>query len=227
MRNIGRIAARIKKIAPDIVLLQEVDGPSLVNGYIDHIAALQDKAGYPYAHFAVHTDIKGKKRAVHVAGTAILSKYPLENMRSVYFPSRFPGPKKGYAAADVMLPGGARVTLVSVHLALIASKKNPQRLHQSRLIIKGLQGAPQHPLIIGGDMNCTHGEEETIPHLMKKLGLQAYKPDASGEHTFPVWKPRQRIDWILPSLHFHFIAQKTFHDVASDHAGVWARLQLV
>lgn len=222
-RNIARIGGTLRRLRSDIVLLQEVDGPSLVNGYIDHIAALQDKAGYPYAHFAAHTDIHGRKRSVHMAGTAILSRYPLENTRSVYFSSRLPGPRKGYAVADVLLPDGTRITVASIHLALIATKTNPKRLEQSTQIIDGLS-ASTHPLIIGGDLNCTHGNEETIPHLMRKLKLHAFEPDKDGHHTFPVWKPRRRIDWILPSREFHFVGQKTYHDVASDHAGVLARL---
>lgn len=226
MRNIERIAIRIKKIGPDIVLLQEVDGPSMVNGHIDTIATLQEKGGYPFTYFAVHTNIRGRKRSVHVAGTAILSRYPLHNVRSIYFPSRFPGPRKGYAAAEVLLPSGQRVTVVSLHLALIATKNSPRRLHQTRQIIEELESR-EHPLIVGGDMNCTHEGEEAIPLLMRKLGLHAFEPGADGHLTFPVWKPRERIDWILPSHHFRFATQKTYCDIASDHAGVVVRLVLV
>jgi endonuclease/exonuclease/phosphatase family metal-dependent hydrolase len=225
VKNTKQIAEQIKKADPDIVGLQEVDGPSLLNGGYDQLAEIQRYSGYPYAYFAPHSLFKRKSKTIHEAGTAILSKHPLVNPRTAFFSRTFPIPRKGYAVSDILLPNGAHMTFVSVHLVLFDIGRTSARSRQSRHMVKHLAGGP-HPIVITGDMNCSAKRESTIPNLMKGLDLHAYEVDSPHHKTFPAWKPRRRIDWILPSKNFRFLNHTIYHDIATDHAGVLAHLVL-
>ena len=224
-QNTLQIAEKIKKVSPDIVGLQEVDGPSLLNGGYDQVKEIQRVTGYPYAYFAPTSRVPGRKKNIHIAGTAIISKHPLVNPRTEFFARAFPIPRKGYAVADVALPGGKHVTFVSAHLVVFDNRTGARRMKQSRHMIESLLSTP-HPIVITGDMNCTSQKEETIPSLMKGLDLHAFEPESTSHDTFPVWNPKRRIDWILPSRLLRFIDHAVHHDVATDHAGVFARLAL-
>jgi endonuclease/exonuclease/phosphatase family metal-dependent hydrolase len=224
-RNTHQIAEKIKKISPDIVGLQEVDGPSFFNGGYDQVREIQRITGYAYAYFAPSSRF-GRKKSIHIAGTAIISKHPLINPRTEFFAPTFPIPRKGYAVADVALPDGKHITFVSAHLVVLDSRTGARRLKQSRHIVESLLSTP-HPIVITGDMNCTSEKEETLPSLMKGLDLHAFEPESSEHHTFPVWNPKRRIDWILPSRLLRFVDHAVHHDVATDHAGVFAHLALI
>ncbi len=225
-KNTLQIAEKIKKVSPDIVGLQEVDGPSLLNGGYDQVKEIQRVTGYPYAYFAPSSHIRGHKNNIHIAGTAIISKHPLINPRTEFFAPAFPIPRKGYAVADVALPSGKHVTFVSAHLVVLDNRAGSRRMRQSRHMIESLVSTP-HPIVITGDMNCTSQKEETIPSLMRGLDLHAFEPESTSHHTFPVWNPKRRIDWILPSRLLRFLDHAVHHDVATDHAGVSARLALI
>lgn len=224
-RSIGRVAAVVRAANADVVALQEVDGPSFVNGYTDQVAVIADLAGYTYRAFAPHTMIRSRGRNIHVAGTAVLSRYPISSFQGSHFPvnpsRRF---RKGYVAADINLPNGNIVTVVSAHFSLMDSPEKRIRLRESRYLAERLQPRT-HPIIIAGDFNCGHREEWTISHLATALGLHAPDPRLVLPKTFPSWKPLQRIDWILPSLDLTVLEEKVVSHRASDHAAVFARLK--
>jgi len=225
VKNTKQIAEKIQKANPDIVGLQEVDGPSILNGGYDQLTEIQHYSGYPYAYFAPHSLFKRKSKTLHQAGTAILSKYPLLNPRTAFFARTFPIPRKGYAVSDILLPNGKHITFVSVHLVLIDIRRRASRSKQSGHMARHLADGP-HPIIITGDLNCSAKKESTIPALIKELDLHAYEVDSPLHKTFPSWNPRRRIDWILPSKSFRFLDHTIHHDIATDHAGVLAHLVL-
>ena len=46
--NLDEVVRILRQEQPDVVALQEADGPSLWSGRFDHVAYLSEKAGIPY-----------------------------------------------------------------------------------------------------------------------------------------------------------------------------------
>ncbi len=66
----------IRSVNPDIVVLQESDSPRISRGNVDLVRFFQDGLDY-YSYFGPST-VSG------TFGTAILSRFPLENQRTIY-----------------------------------------------------------------------------------------------------------------------------------------------
>ena len=117
--NLDKIAASIRRHSPDIVTLQEVDQFSVLSGGFNQFDFLSTKLGYPYKYFAPSCSARFLGKSIFVSGEAIFSKYPLENCESFKFDFSFPTERKGFVVADVRLPEGKILTIVSVHLVWI------------------------------------------------------------------------------------------------------------
>jgi len=99
-------------------------------------------------------------------GNAILSRYPLENVRAV----RFPGIEKWYGSGQHRLGGrnalfaevtvaGLKVTLGSTHLES-GLADHEIRAQQSRWICAEIRKYAQgQPVILGGDLNAIHTQK--------------------------------------------------------------------
>lgn len=216
--NLDRVAAVFKREAPDVVALQEADGPSVWSGRFDHVAYLAGKAGFQHGFRGRHVDGWG----LHY-GSAMLSRLPLSDRRSVTFAPSPPTMSKGFVTARIPWPGrdDLKVTVVSVHLDYARAKI---RERQARTMIAKLSDA-ERPLIVLGDFNCKWDDDEsTLKLLAEKLKLSPYCPDAEGMGTFP--GSGQRIDWILISGELEFASHKTLTDSVSDHRFVTAAIGL-
>ena len=216
--NVDDIAAVLKRESPDIVALQEADGPSFWSGRFDHVRHLAQRAGFPHAVRGEHA------RALKVCyGTALLSTLPLVHPVSVTFPPvplTFP---KGYVVSTITWPndGGLQVDVVSVHLDFVRAfvRKRQAAEMISRLRQRG------RPLIVMGDFNCEWtSREPTLRTLASRLGLRAYRPEAAGLRTFR--RVRRRLDWVLVSRDFEFVTYGALPDHISDHLGVVSELRL-
>jgi len=116
-QNISAIARLLNKINPDIVALQEADGPSGWSGNFDYIELLAREAGYPWYYRANHAE-----NWLFSYGTAILSRLPVtETIQHTFNPSP-PTFNEGFLLGQVNwmnhnAPGSAlAVDVVSVHL---------------------------------------------------------------------------------------------------------------
>jgi endonuclease/exonuclease/phosphatase family metal-dependent hydrolase len=216
--NLRDIAEILKDEKPDIVALQEADGPSLWSGSFDHVRYLAEKAGFPYSMRGEH--VKGLKL---VYGTAILSRYPLQNPLSVTFAPSPPTFSKGLVVCAFSWPGCATpVDVVSVHLDF---SRVSVRKRQAEEMIDALSSR-KRPLVLMGDFNCEWtAEEPTLRRIAEKLKLKAYEPEAVGLKTFSLMK--SRLDWILISRDFDFETYRVLPDVLSDHSAVVSELRWV
>ncbi len=211
------IAAVLVREKPDVVALQEADGPSIWSGNFNHVQCLAEKAGFPYSMRGEH--VKGLKLSY---GTALLSVLELKDAVSLAFkPS--PTPPKGFVVGTIEWPasGGFKVDVVSVHLDF--ARKSVRKKQVQELIEKLSQR--ENALIVMGDFNCEWtGREPTLRTLADKLKLRTYEPKSAEMKTFP--KLKMRIDWILVSPEIEFEAYEVIPDVVSDHLGVIARLKI-
>jgi endonuclease/exonuclease/phosphatase family metal-dependent hydrolase len=99
-----RQLAMIARVDPDLLALQESDSARISLNNNDYVRYFAGKLGY-YSYY-------GPKTVAGTYGTAILSKYPLENPRTVF--SFSDQDEVGTAEAEIEV-GGRRFTIYDVH----------------------------------------------------------------------------------------------------------------
>ena len=215
--NLDEVAAVLTSHKPDLVALQEADGPSVLTGKFDHVQRLADEANYPFSVRGEHVKMKR-----HISGTALLSMLPLHDPTSVTFEPSPPTFSKGFVVSTANWPGAdVQVDVVSVHLDF--SRKSVRK-KQVRELVDHLSNR-DNPLIVMGDFNCQWSDRKSAVHeLAKSLDLQAYQPEGDDMNTFP--KLRRRLDWILISRDLTFAEYRVLDDKVSDHRAVVADVKL-
>ena len=96
--------ALIRQVSPDILALQESDSARISLNNNDYVRYFAEKLGY-YSYY-------GPTPVTGTFGTAILSKYPLQNTRSVFIYSD--KDETGVAEAEIEV-NGMRFTIYNVH----------------------------------------------------------------------------------------------------------------
>ena len=217
--NLDAIAKIINGHRPDVVALQEADGPSLWSGTFNHVDYLAEASKLAHRFRGEH--VRGWKTSY---GTALLSQRTLEDCDAVTFAPSPPTLSKGYVVGQVPWPANPsiRVSVVSVHLDF---SRSSVRQKQVDTMIEKLSGRAG-PLIVMGDFNCSWSDNETssLRRLTEKLALSAYRPTAEDLATFP--QTARRLDWILISSELEFVRYETLPDRVSDHYAVFASLKL-
>lgn len=220
--NLAEIADALRRWTADVVALQEADGPSAWSGNFDHVATLAQLAELENHYRGEHNPF-GMGDFNLASGTALLARFPLLEPLSHRFGMSWRD-TKGFVAATVTVPewGGTEVDMVSVHLDFLApSVRRKQILHMAELLSQR-----QRPLVVSGDLNCCwHYEQKSLQLLTEALNLHAHEPEARIP-TYPTYRPRRRLDWILISPQLRFVQHHTLPARLSDHLGVMADLQL-
>lgn len=215
--NLGRIGALLTQLSPDVVALQEADGPSFWSGGFDHVARLGELSGLPYGLGGEHVKFMGLGY-----GASLLANTPLKAPISQTFPLSLPTFPKGYVEATVSMPGPdgipRDVRVVSVHLDF-ASKG--VRARQVGLMVEALK-EKEGPLIVMGDFNGDYREGGPPRLLAEALDLKAHEPFGEEMGTFPSFD--SRLDWILISQDLDFRSYDIIPEVVSDHLGVVAEV---
>jgi endonuclease/exonuclease/phosphatase family metal-dependent hydrolase len=222
-RNLHHIGTAVRAIAPDVVALQEADGPSAWSGNFDHVATLADLIQLQEFFRGEHNPL-GRGRFNLASGTALLSHHPLRDPVSQRFGLSWRD-TKGFVVATIAVPqwGGQEIDVASVHLDFLVRRV---RRAQIRRLAETL-AARSRPLVVLGDLNCCFSREPySMELLTRKLGLHAFQPD-SHSPTFPAFRPRRRLDWILISPELEFHGYGTLPARISDHLLVMADLALV
>ena len=221
-RNITAIADTVRALTPDIVALQEADGPSSWSGNFDHVATLARRAELHDHYRGTHNSLSWGRFNV-ASGTAILTRQPLLEPISHRFDMSWRD-TKGFVAATIVVPewGGLEVDVVSVHLDFLVPGVRRKQILQmvDRLILR------RRPMVVLGDLNCCFEREpRSMRLLVETLGLKAYEP-TSRAHTYPSRRPRRRLDWILVSEELEYSGYHTVHLPLSDHSVLVADIHL-
>lgn len=220
-RNLGMIAEVLRHERPDLVALQEADGPSAWSGNFDHVSHLARESGLDFSFRGDHNPFRLPAYDLS-AGTALVSRLPLEEPLSSAFAANWRD-TKGFVVATVEVPGtGREIDVVSLHLDFL----NPgERKEQILALASALEGRDR-PLVVLGDMNCeADGAVETFRLFAEHLGVRPYRPGLE-EPTFPAGSPARRLDWILVSAELEFGDYRTLAPRLSDHLGVLAEIRL-
>ncbi|HEX8333386.1 MAG TPA: endonuclease/exonuclease/phosphatase family protein, partial [Segetibacter sp.] len=147
--DLDAIAGVIKQYSPDVVALQEVDVNTIRSGKTSNQAAdLAKLARMPYYYFAKAIDYQEGEY-----GVAILSRYPMEDMKNTPLPTEeeTKGERRTLATAVIRLPSGKRFVFASTHLD--AQRADTNRYLQINKIVEVLQ-KEKLPVVIAGDFNA-------------------------------------------------------------------------
>ena len=218
MGNLDDVAGVLRRESPDLVALQEADGPAFWSGKFDHVRYLAEEAGFADAVRAEHVRISSSS-----CGTALMSMLPLRDPLSITFPPSPPTGVKGLLLCTINWPGDpdVEIDVASVHLDFA---RGSVRQKQAREIVAALSGR-ERPLILMGDFNCDwDAEESALKTLSESLKLKAYRPQDPDVSTLPLL--RRRLDWILISPELRFVNQRVLPDTLSDHLAVVSEIRM-
>lgn len=214
--HLDEIAAVLRRESPDLVALQEADGPSVWSGNFNHVALLGESGGFRYSIQGAHVDGGGLSY-----GTALLSRRPIRKPVSVTFEPSPPTLAKGFVAGRVPFPGDSdfSVDVVSVHLDFA---RDSVREKQVREMVRILSRRPS-PRIVMGDFNSEWDDPDSaVRTLAESLNLRTFHAGDKGLETFAF--SGQRLDWILISPELEFVDYRVVPDILSDHRGVAATI---
>ncbi|WP_309399648.1 endonuclease/exonuclease/phosphatase family protein [Cerasicoccus maritimus] len=230
-QRLDQIATQINAVAPDILVLNEIDFDTSWSFGFNQAEYLAKKCGYPYVLQQRNFGVSLPFYHLHF-GNALLSKYPITNAEFLKFPPLsmkediFAGDHDGFIC-DVAAPGQT-LSIVGVHLEY---RDESTRL-QSAKIIQTAAEQRTKPVIAMGDFNSapdanaqTASGENTISYLLAN-GFTASMTGAKALPTFPSEKPERKIDWILGSTVDGFRDGRVIQSNYSDHLMVAAEVDL-
>jgi len=244
--NLEQIVQSLKKIKPDILLLQEVDFYSQRSFDQDQFKYLGERLGFPYGAYVINWNKKYIAwpywpPQAHfgriVSGQAVLSRFPILDQELIWFerPSENPFWYNWFyldrVAQKLRIQVGLTAwSVYNVHLEAYAQKTRKKQIERLALALK----KDKTPLkIVGGDFNQAWADPRLSPKELsqsKKIltdfgntsGLQL----AQGTRTLlsiPSWDPVEALDHLFysPSLHLEEV-QVLADSMASDHLAVMA-----
>jgi endonuclease/exonuclease/phosphatase family metal-dependent hydrolase len=212
------IANVIRQNQPDLVALQEVDVRTERSGKDLHQAEELARMTGMKAYFAKAIDYGGGEY-----GVAILSKYPMDNMKNTPLPTAegTKGEHRTLATAEISLPGGKKVLFAATHLD--AQRGDTNRVLQINKIVEVLRNATL-PVVIAGDFNAVP-DTRTINTLDQHFTRTCV---TNCGFTIPEKNPTRTIDFIAfkPSSGFKIVDHQVIEEpYASDHLPLKAVLE--
>ena len=224
------IAAFLKREAPDLAVLNEVDFDSMFTGRMNQAESIARAAGFPFWIEQRDIDVDAPLIYTERFGNALLSRFPIRGAALVRLP--------GYAAWEVLMAGCARAVLAEIELAPqtrvrllgthLESRSEQTRVQSAQLIETIRRSAPL-PLIVAGDLNtCPTG----FPYAQQFRGRNALSLllEGGGYATLPRnnpapadstgSEPREVIDWILVPAPWRILARRSVPLPWSDHRAV-------
>ncbi len=219
LHGLDRVAEVIRKAAPDIVALQEVDrGTHRANG-LDQARELAKRTGLEHsAHFATTRMAGGDY------GVALVSRFPIRSTRFFTLPTPRRLEPRGVAHA-VLDMDGHEISVYVTHLSH-QPRRSPLRFDQARFIARLVQEDPR-PILLMGDLNDTP-DSPALLHLKRRLA-DAFADKGRGPaetYPLPFLLPDLRLDYVLSSPELAPRDVYVLREVASDHYPVIADFAL-
>ncbi len=220
-QNLHGQLAFLREVNADIIGLQESDTARPSQGQTEAPRFFAERLGY-HVYYGPNT-ISG------TYGTAILSRYPLENPRTIFTYSTID--EVGTAVAEIQV-GGRRIGLFNNHPA---GPEEVKRAHAEALVN---ECAPYEHVITMGDHNTRPGSPayDMVADVLSETWLRMY-PDGSGP-PHPRWPEStpenrgydvstERIDYIFTSPGFEVL--ESYYvlspDSETDHPAHWSVLR--
>ena len=205
--DLGRIAALIRALDPDLVALQEVDSVTSRTDEVDQAAELSRLTGLAHVYGSFMPYQGG------AYGMALLSRWPVDTSQNLRLPDG-DEPRTALSATVTSPKSGQSIRFVGVHFY----RTDEERLAQATRLEEYLE-SETIPTILAGDFNSTPGSE-----VMIRL-RNSWSVVLKGEDhlTFSSYEPDREIDFVLfrPHDRFEVLDQWLVNEpVASDHRPV-------
>jgi endonuclease/exonuclease/phosphatase family metal-dependent hydrolase len=212
---LDRIADTISHEGPDIVVLQEVVRGWLIDDQHDVLGYLAGRLALSYVYGPTIGDLYGN---------AILSKYPLTDVRRISY-AKEPGLRyqpRGAIIARIGDGASATRALIAVTHLDENSDASVVRMEQVRALLSEIGTAT--PAIIACDCNAKPEAPELKLITDSGFGDLALQ-SGGGDNTFPSDQPIERIDYLfgvgVTAAQGHVV-----NSTASDHRGVVVNVTL-
>jgi len=218
--NLVNIANSIRQQDPDIVAIQEIDGPSFWSGGFNQVNALARHSGFPFYHRGKHGQMDTWKFTLS-SGTALTSKTELNEAKSHAFNLSWRD-NKGYVVATILSPidNKKKIDVVSLHTDFLNAWMREEQLK----VLSDELKARGNSVIVMGDFNCDFSAKiNCVKDFSQRLNLKAYQPEESMA-TFPADDPDLRLDWILISSDLNFKSYRILSKITSDHLALVAEI---
>ena len=199
--SLDALAETIAHESPDVLLLQEVVRGWMIDEQHDALSVLSERLAMPYVFGPNIGDL---------FGNAVLSRYPIAEVRRVHFA---PQPSFVHQPRGALLVRIGDMLVINAHLDEIR-ESSAVRQEQMRAILREWDG--EKVAILAGDMNAT---PETIEiALIDQAGFGDLAESAGL--TFPADSPSQRIDYVWGIGVIGSNAHTVNAPNASDHRGL-------
>jgi endonuclease/exonuclease/phosphatase family metal-dependent hydrolase len=204
-----RQLALIQRVNPDILALQESDSARISLGNNDYVRFYANRLGY--------TSYYGPKTVTGTYGTAILSRFPLENTRAIF--SYSDQDEIGTAAAEIQV-GDRRLAIFNVH----PDGSDTARQVFARELLS--QAAGLENVILLGDFNLRWSDEplQWIDAEYKHAWREADDSPAAG--LPPELQEAELIDhvFVSPQLTVRQPVYLPPPESVTDHPVFWVML---
>ncbi|HET9478973.1 MAG TPA: endonuclease/exonuclease/phosphatase family protein, partial [Pyrinomonadaceae bacterium] len=208
-----------------ILGLQEVDRRKKRTGHRNTVKALADELGLHYAWAAPPA---AKPQDEEETGVAIMSVYPLSDVRRIVLPHAGPNRRRRVALGATVEIDGRQWRVYSAHAETRLSLK--KKMEQYNAILEDLARYPADtPAVVMGDLNTWEpsADDKTI-RLFSKAGMTTPFGTQSTFRRRIVFVPIElRLDWVwLRGLEAtsHGIDRQINH---SDHWPLWTNVRMV
>ncbi len=223
------IAATIKAVQPDIILVQEIDVQSKRTAYIDQVQWLLDHTHFNYGAYAavwkaqvIPSDGLGRMDM----GTAVLSRWPITQAERIKLPLRGDQDaltkhfylRRNILKTRIALPGQDDFYAINIHTSAFSTDDTKKR--QIEIFKDELDklDAKDIPFVAGGDFNTLPPGAAKVDYCMEDKA-----PDESfhGPNDDPKHKEGSyygnEVAWLQP-LYSDYKAAVPLHDYLSDEA---------
>ncbi|MFN2499667.1 MAG: endonuclease/exonuclease/phosphatase family protein [Pyrinomonadaceae bacterium] len=207
-----------------ILGLQEVDRQKKRTENANTVKLLAEELGMHYAWTAPPTPRAEKEEET---GVAILSPYPLAEVKRIVLPHEGAGRRRRVAIGATAVIGDTRIRFYSVHLETRMSVK--KKLEQMQAVLADLEHFPRKmPAIVVGDLNTW--EPQAVNKTEKLFKAQGFKTPFDNDSTFfrrLLFVPlKLKLDWMwLRNLEVtKFGIDKTVK--LSDHWPLWMNVTI-
>lgn len=179
--ELGGIAGIIRDAGADVVLLQEVDQNRRRSGNVDQPAIIADQLGMQSV-FGANDYITSRGGY----GTAILSRYPIDEYDNTHLPNRDGKEQRGVLRANIIVEG-QRLVVFNTHLDHTSDSLRQAQIGAVMSKVNAYDGAT----LLGGDLNAGSGSGV--------LGTALASLSDAGASLGSSHDGGGRVDYLLPN----------------------------
>ena len=209
---------------PAIMALQEVDRKKKRSGNTNTAKLLAEELGLYYAWAAPPTAKTGEEEET---GVAILSAYPLADVRRIVLPHEGPGKRRRVALGASIKAGDVEIRVYSAHAETRISMD--KKIDQLSAVLEDLKSHNQQtPAIIMGDFNTW--QPDAAPKTIKLFSDAGFVTPFGSEKTFS-----QKVLLVPIDLRLDWIWMRGLEAIScgidrevkvSDHWPLWTNVKL-